>query len=339
MIEVSKWLLLGIAEVYLLMLLVGGFLVFNISRFKTMVRALQAKIKGLTQALTEAKQNNETLSNKVSYSLAYPDQLEQQLEFTNAYHLELPGDDPIESYLTPEHPIERQTLALRHAVLTAELDAVVKDSSRPNWADLQAGLAVILSKYSSKLKARLPGSNSTKVEGDCAKVFEDLCAELSKHKRLPDNVELLLERAKAALNRASEPDGLSSSGSENIDAAQDLASLRALADKQEKTIIQLQRRLAEGKGQITSQLVDEVNQELVRQRQYLQESEACVNQLEEELDAAGAKIEELEQSVKVARQSVDRQELIKQNTTLKQKLRQQSAEIDQLLQQLNISDP
>jgi hypothetical protein len=278
----SKWLLVGIAEVYLLLLIVSGFLLLNISRLKSLIRSLQAKVKGLTQALTEEKQNNEALSEKVSYSLGYPDQLEQQLEFTNAYHLELPGDAPIESYLTPEQPMERQTLALRHAVLAAELKAVVKGSSRPNWADLQAGLAVILANYASQLKTRLLGSGSTKVEGDSAEVLEDLCAELSKHKRLPDNVELLLERARTTLRRASDPEGPSTSGSKKIDAAQDLASLRALADKQEKTIVQLQRRLAQGKGQVTPQLVDEVNQELDRQRKYLQESEACVKQLEEE---------------------------------------------------------
>lgn len=338
--HVSGWLLAGVIEIYFVLLLVAVFLVVNVKNLRKLVATLQAKVKGLMEELKEAKEHNQTLITEEPAPAAGGDfkmHLEEQLQITQAFHEELPGSKPISAYLDPKQPIQRQSLALRHAFLSAELDAAdVEEDTQPNWSKIHQNLSKIIGFYRNRFgkarKQEADEANGTAPEG-CVK---ELLIEAAGG-REPDNLEVLLERYRS--NTGSPP--AKSPNAE--DKAQDIDNLRALAKKQQKTIAELQARIASASTQAELQvLVADLNNQLSRQAQFLKESETCIQLLEEELELANSKNEQLKHQLKSSKSkgsmtTSERQELTGENQKLREHIKQQNAEIDQLLAQMQMS--
>ncbi|WP_317933403.1 hypothetical protein [Halioxenophilus sp. WMMB6] len=346
--QISQWLIAGAVELYILLLLLCLFLVFNIRSLRNLVRKLRAKIKSLVEELNQARQDNtqlvaENAAAACAPQAKYREQLQQQLDLTQAFHEELPGSANIETYLDSKHPIQRQSLALRHALLSVELEAQDDDESiYPNWATLQGKLGGLINYYKEMFSRLAKRDASQALAPNIEQCLEELIVEAAGGRR-PDNMEVMLERFRNFSGKRD--DGTRVSEAAEFDKAQDLANLRTLAAKQQRTIKELQTRLLSiGSPEEMQEMVTELSSQLQRQGQYLKESESCIRLLEEELELANSKIEQLKHQRRAAAlepgslTKSERQQLVNQNEQLRKLVRQQEAEIEQLLAQLHLGE-
>ena len=354
--ELSKWLVAGIIELYFVLLILCLFLILNIKSLRKLVRGLRDKIKGLIEELNQARSDNRELSEQKALAElqanpapTFREQLQKQIDLTQEFHDELPGSQSIESYLDPVQPIQRQSLAFRHAILSAELEAQdVDDDIHPNWALLQNKFGKLINFYKSKFALKSKEPEQTLVNGT-EQCVHDLLIEAAGG-LAPDNLEVLLDRYRASARDDIDngPPPIDDPGELNdstttANSAQDLASLKALAEKQRQTILELQKRIAHSSPEDDLKpLISDLNSQLSRQERFLKESESCIKLLEDELEMANAKIEQLKHQKRSSNDDTDklsssqRQELIRQNEQLLSRVKQQDAEIDQLLAQINV---
>lgn len=83
-----------------------------------------------------------------STALSYADHVEAQIAATRSQHFSLTPDRDIVLDIAPEAPLERQALALRHAFLIAEKEAVLAGADNDiAWDMLQAKLSQIIQYY------------------------------------------------------------------------------------------------------------------------------------------------------------------------------------------------
>ncbi len=365
--ELSRWLVAGIVELYLVLLLLCVFLLFNIKSLRKLVRSLRDKVKNLLDELNQARSDNrELIEQKALAELKadpapnFRDQLQKQIDLTQEFHDELPGSQTIDRYLDPIHPIQRQSLALRHAVLSAELEAQDADGDvHPNWALLQKSFGGLINFYKEKFSSFNKPESTPSPETSPApepalntgistdeQCVTDLLIEAAGG-MAPDNLEVLLERYRSSAVRK-DPDELPANTpaptkASPDDSAQDLANLRALAEKQRQTILELQKRIQSTAEPVDlKNLVEDLNGQLNRQSQFMKESESCIRLLENELEMANAKIEQLKHQKRTPSDTEtpsksERQELTQQNEQLRKRVKQQDAEIEQLIAQLQMS--
>jgi len=343
--HVSQWLVAGVVEIYLLLLVLCLFLVFNIRHLRKIIGKLKHKIAKLAKEVKEAKAaKSEAESLTQTLDQSYASRLKQQIDITNDYKDSLTqGADHASSHPSEDTALNH-ALDFRRAVLSTELAAQSEENAGdlPNWNAIQVGFNRIIKAYRAKKGQKADASEADLDTSESASVdcVRDLLVEAAGGKT-PDNIEVMLERFKSSRHLTSPK---VSNSELSHDKAQDLANLRALAEKQQRTIKELQSRIQNASTPVDlKNLVNDLNVQLNRQTQFLKESEGCIKSLEEELELANAKVTQLQHRLKrggIGDPAVDpglQRELTSQNEKLKNLVKQQQAEIDQLCAQMDFN--
>lgn len=183
--QVSNFVLFGVIEAYVVLVVVSIFLLMHSRGLKTLIFKLQKKLEELVKDLRKTRAAHKALQAELDPVNAYKKQISDQLLITRKYHESLdPGQD-IALDLSPDTPIKRQTAAFRHALLIAEKEALhTNDDEKPNWDTLEQRMTQLIQFYQG---AGAPKDNT----GNLAAVaqLDAMQAELDNSKKRIENLE------------------------------------------------------------------------------------------------------------------------------------------------------
>lgn len=320
-------LILAVAvEVYVALLLATVVMLWHSRKQKTLVVRQQQKILELITALR--KKTPPPVTPK-----SYKQFLNDALDITQSHFDTIaPGQDITSSELT-QLPLEQQVAALRYAFLRAEeLGTTEPPGSDGYWELFRQTLEPLLapasanSEDSSSLQEELD-TYKKRVENleKFKKLFFDLEAQWQNaqtsaqdyYKQLSlmaddvadkdhyitvlDNYHNAYQGFDSHFIHTSQ--SLEEPRTINIirqdpRAAEEIIKLRNVAADQYRVINNLQRKLEEAKSdQEKALVVQELEQQLQRQMRFVQESDTCIQLLEEELANANEKIAKQEQQI------------------------------------------
>lgn len=151
----SNWIYLLGFELAVVLLVVCLLLFAHARGLGRLISALEEKVLALRDSMRKKnllfdalKKEVESLRHQIKHG--YSDALEEQLDATRNRHSSLSPDRDIVLDITPDTPVERQALALRHAFLIAEKEATLAvDGKGVDWEILQAKLGQIIQFYSA----------------------------------------------------------------------------------------------------------------------------------------------------------------------------------------------
>lgn len=334
-----NWLMIGSAQIFVLILLVAIFLLIHTSNLKKVVGKLQDKIKTLVFDLKKTKKAFNEMQDLITEEASYAELLDEQLAQTREYHLSLNPDQDIILDLDPNSPMPRQIASLRHAFLISEKEAAIsgEDSYSTNWLVIQSKLASIIGFFNSKDSiqtfeedadplADLQDALSDKQQEvtDLKEQFVHIQEDVQHYHAELANIAIeekdqakfnnLVERYRNAIANigvdpelvAAQPTKLAS-GSVELDAetprdSSEIDALRGLTSEQHVLINQLQQRLSNAQTpEQKTELINDLSKQLEQQKRYLKESESCIELMDNELDKANDKVRTL--ASKLAAQS------------------------------------
>jgi uncharacterized protein YoxC len=334
--EISNWLLIGAAEVYAVMICFLVFLLFNVKSLKKLISSLKADNKGLAEELEELKEEHTSSGDSAADAPEFLRQLKGQAQITKKHHSKIAGHHDIEASLSDTNSTEAQAVALRHAFLANEIEAFTPDKSSksPKWSSLYQGFASMIDLLKPTNEDETPDDKALK-DG-----FDDVL-QLAKKKGADGEVEAALMQYRDLL--ANLRSGTATEITSTSDSGHSVDALKESQSAQFNDINQWVDRIRNDPASLTDKTVcDGLMEQLQKQTQYLQESEACVALLEKELENCYAEIENLKHSVKeiapTQKPSAKVNELVSENQRMKQQIEQQSSEIDQLLAQMHMSE-
>ena len=332
--EVSSLVFIAAVEVGALLALLCGFLLLKNRSLRKLISRLQERLEKLIQDLRRARDQR---SGGLKKPKTYRGFVELELEATQAHHKSLHPEQDIVLDIDPSVPLPRRAAALRHAILSIELEASPTNTEEPtNWHQMNRKYEQLFSFQQDYAPA-----DELVVEGQSEEV-EMLNEELKAAKKRVDSLEKfrtlyleLEERWQECQNSAKgQFDELSgmvariddASQSESLmgaldayqstysamaqfisdsteqqpemepryagDSSGEVRQLRAVAADQHRIIAELQRKLASAESDAQlSEAVDELKAQLDKQMRFVQESEACIQLMEEELHTANKELE------------------------------------------------
>ncbi|GAA6167317.1 hypothetical protein [Sessilibacter corallicola] len=333
--EISKWLLIGAAEIYAVMICFLVFLLFNVKGLRKLINKLQSRIKGLNEELEELKEEKAASSGSATDAPEFLRQLKGQVQLTKKHHGKVAGHHDVDTSLAEADSIEAQAVALRHAFLKNEIQAFTTDESSktPKWASLYEGFAGILDKIK-------PSNNTEENTSDKALKdnFEEII-NLAKAKGADGEIEaaLLQYRDLLANLRSDTVTEIPSKGKSD----ESVQALKTFHSDQFNNINQWLDRIEKNPQSLAdSKTGEDLKAQLQQQTRYLQESEACVALLEKEIETCYAQIDSLQDSAntKTSAEPAQVNQLVSENQKLKKHIKQQDSEIEQLLAQMHMSE-
>ena len=326
------------AEVYLVLLLATAALIWHSRRQKNLLQRQQQKLLETLQELEQAAPNPVPAPSK-----SYKHFINEALAFTEAQFNGLcPGAEISNTPITDGSP-EQQIISLRYAFLRAEeLSTTEAPGSHAYWQLLQQSLTPLLPSYA-------PGGNTEELETYKKRVenlekFKKLFFDLEEQWK---NAQNTAQDYYAQLNQL----GMELSDNERFNsllddyhntflgldhhflhtsqslgepktikvirqdprAAEEIIKLRNVAADQYRIINNLQRKLEEAQSDHEkAMIVQELEQQLQRQIRFVQESDTCIQLLEEELATANEKIAKQEHQLELDQQINEENERIKQ---------------------------
>lgn len=326
--QVSTTVLIVAAELYVL-LLVGMLVLFLYSRKqKKLVERQQKKLLDLIKEVRTA------VSSPISplVEKGYKFHINQQLETTQSRFRAISVDGDIAAAQPTDGSTEQRILALRYAFLRAEELSTTEDSGSDNyWSIFQQTLEPLLQGSPNSSLIEELETYKKRVENleKFKKLFFDLEAQWNDaqttsenyHTQLlamsdqmldPEAYELLLHNYQGSFGDFSQSLKQTSTIANDPDtktiniirqdprAAEEIIKLRNVAADQYRVINTLQRKLEEATtDEQKALIIHELEQQLQRQVRFVQESDTCVQLLEEELIKANEKIAEQEQLIDV----------------------------------------
>lgn len=325
--QVSNTLLIVAAEIYLV-LVVGMLVLFLFSRKqKKLVERQQKKILEL---IKEIRQSNHTPVPTKPIEKGYKFYLNEQLDVTQKRFIETNSLGDISAAQPTDGSLEQRILALRYAFLRAEeLGTTEEPNTDKYWSIFQQTLEPLLQPGTNQNLLEELAAYKKRVENleKFKKLFFDLEAQWSTAQHNSENYhaqllalsgqmndpfayEKLLENyhtnygnfGQSIKNTSSILDN-SESKTINIirqdpRAAEEIIKLRNVTADQYRVINNLQRKLEEAvSDEQKTLIIHELEQQLQRQMRFLNESDTCVQLLEEELNKANEKIAEQEEMI------------------------------------------
>lgn len=325
--ESSRLLLIISAEVVVILIAIVIFLIFQNRNLRRLVNQLKDKAKGLLSQLKQSDSGKpETKDPK-----GYLNFIEHQLDETITHHESLNSSRNIVLDIDADSPLPHRTAALRHALLTAEKDAFATETP-PDWRALRSRYEQIFSfmeedSAESSKSAEGPTSDQLRAELENAKSRVN---NLEKFKQLYFDLEDKWQSTKAeaqehfdnisamasdldtsgnlsqALNdyhssyievekiiEAGSPDIVAAAGKDYASIAE-IQHLKSVAADQHRIIEGLQERLRNASSEEErTQIVQGLQDELNKQMRFVQESETCIQLLEDELGVALKDVEQL----------------------------------------------
>jgi hypothetical protein len=388
----NRLLLIVGAEVMVILIAILIFLLFQNRNLRRMVQQLKQKAQTLLSQIKNS--GTDAPAHDPSGYLKF---IDQQIDNTVSHHESLNSTRNIVLDIDGESALPHRTAALRHALLTAEKDAFAGDD-KPDWRALRSRYEQIFSFLededssnndsaqsgldSEQLRTELENAKSrinnlekfkqlyfdledkwqsSKAEAqehfnNISALASDLDASGNLSNALNDyhtsyvEVEKLIERGS--------PDIVEVAGSNNQSLAE-IQHLRSVAADQHRIIEGLQQRLRNASNdEERTHIVQGLQDELQKQMRFVQESETCIQLLEDELGVALKDVEQLKAKLNTlpqlkaemvdTRNRFDQMELkyhtaVSENRKLQKKLKENksslapanSAEVTKLQNELN----
>ncbi len=323
----NNFLLILSVETIAACLFAMAILVLKNRKLRRGLTKLQGKIKDLRKqaAKTQAPAAAAPTEPKISYS----QYLDEQIEHTKAHHHELGSRQDIALDLDPDAPLTRRVAAIRHAVLIAEKEATA-NLEQINWDFLTSRYQQLLSytedyakplespsqepeqSHEELLQARKRISNLErfktlyfeleerweKCKGEATECYselktlveqadnaDDFTTTLENYRSVYNEVEQLIEKGTNASVASNEKDD--DSDKHHLE----LQQLRSVASDQHKIITELKEQLENAEtSEEAVAAIENLQTELHKQARFLQESETCIQLMEDELEAANREL-------------------------------------------------
>ncbi|MET0379345.1 MAG: hypothetical protein ABW049_10185, partial [Spongiibacteraceae bacterium] len=209
----ANWFYFVGFEMAIVLLIACFVFLAHIRSLRKLITALEEKILSQRDSIRTTRATFDALKSELqtlrnAASRGYSDFLEEQLDVTRNRHVGLCSDRDIVLDIATDTPLERQVLALRHAFLIAEQEAVLAaDSKGIDWDVLEAKLGQILDFYQqpSSLEPDLEIDDAEAADATGADAGDDQqqrhIANLEKFRALYFDVERKWREARAEAER------------------------------------------------------------------------------------------------------------------------------------------
>lgn len=185
--ELSKYVIFGVIELYVVLLGITIFLVFHARTLKGVVKKLQDRLKKAVDDLKKSKAAYQKAQDELNVDPAETQLriLDEQLDITRDYHATLDPDQDIALDLNTAVPLPRQVAAFRHALLIAEKEALYASGTTiPNWGVLENKLSQLIGYYQDPHNDDSTNNTDTDNAG-----LSQLQEELDNSKKRVSNLE------------------------------------------------------------------------------------------------------------------------------------------------------
>lgn len=327
----SNVAILAAAEIALLFFVISVVLMLKNRALRKLVSKLQARLEQIVEDLKVARAQKKAPEPKQE-AVTFATHIEKQLGFTKEYHnAQKPGQDIVLD-IDPKIPLPRRAAALRHAILLAEKESTATTPNNlPNWDALNKRYQAIFSFQGDYATTQDDGAGQEEIDALTKELTtaKKRINNLEKFKQLYTDLEATLkdckDTAQTHFNKLSEMasevsdteafenslaayhssyDAITSmietgidvpaSKREGADSSGEIRHLRAVAADQHKIITGLQQKLRNmSTEEEKAEVVEELQEELNRQIRFAQESETCIQLMEDELHNANKEIEQL----------------------------------------------
>jgi hypothetical protein len=328
--QVPNAIIFVAAEIIIVLLVCTVIFFVHSRKLKSLIRRQQEKIL----ALLESQATPTPPPSAPAQS--YKNYLNDELDATSAQFSTLSPDQDIALELPSDSPLLHRILALRYAFLRAEELGTTEDKgSTEYWSIFQQALEPLLSSSSQQsepnpeLEAELETAKKrienlekfkrlffdmekqwTEAKTNAQDYYAQLLA-LSKGVEDPVSFNHVLDNYHGVYDKIHQnitqviqnPDSINQHKTINITrqdprAAEEIVKLRNVAADQYRIINDLQRKLTSAAtAEEKEQVIQELQQQLQRQIRFVQESETCIQLLEDELAKAQEEISMQERSL------------------------------------------
>ena len=359
--QVPALILIIAIETYIALLVAAFLLVVYTFKQRKLIRRQQAKLRELIDTI------NTTHAPAASSGTTYKQQIAEQLQITRDRFALVAPRLELDNTQHTDQPINQRIVALRHAFLKAEEQATEEvPGSEGYWNIFRAALEPLLPVESVTEAADNEELELYKKRVDNLEKFKSLFFDLEKRwneaqtnaqdyynelHAMADSVadrehyEMLLGQYKNSYNDITHYIHTTNSALSGVPvenktiniirqdprAAEEIMKLRNVAADQYRVINSLQQQLEVAiTAEEKEQAIKDLEQQLQRQIRFVQESDTCIQLLEDELNKAHEQI--VEQAKLLGRD----QELTEENQRMKETLHNFTQESKALL--VNIED-
>lgn len=321
----EHFILILAAEALVVCVFVSGLILLKNHNLLKLIKQLRARLQTSRESLRE------NMSQPSPPQIPYDERLDEQLADTIDYHHSLGSPQDIALDLDPDSPQDRRTAALRHAFLIAEKEATAS-GEHVNWNFLAGRYEQLISfhqDYAPEPTAHLQEDlNQAEHELQQARKRIDNLARfktmyleleerwerckdkadghynelqsLAEKTEQPDNFRQLLDQYHSSYQ---DIDGFIENGSKGpeknapgapADQQHELRRLRSMAADQHRIIRELQDKLSASSAvEEKAVIVESLQNELMKQARFLQESDTCIQLMEDELASANRQLTQL----------------------------------------------
>ena len=299
LMQISSYVLYGIVETIVFLVVICFFLLIFIRRNNTKIRGLQGNLQKLLSAHQRLHQTLEHERLEHTTSNSYKKQINEQLLLTKEYHKGLNSGQDISLDLNPESPKNCQTAAIRHALLVAEKEALNSSTDgTPSWQFLETKFQQLIQFYvdlSGKKKS--PEKTPSAAQSD-----PEFSQPLHREPALP---AIQIEELGTLDKDGVEYSQTAELTDDNKQSSKELEKLRNLTSDQHRLISRLQQQLEAATSIEEKQaLIKQLQSELSRQVGFVTESESCIQLLENELTTATTQLRTIEGELSQAREEL-----------------------------------
>ena len=305
-----------------------------VNQLKEKAQGVIRELKKTRQELAEAEKAAESATPEsdgtdTAASLSYLDYVDEEISKTLEHHGTLNSNQPIALDIEPGTPLPFRTAALRHAIMMAEKEAFGRNK-KLDWQVLRERYDQLF-RYHDEFE---PESNNddydelhTELQNAKKRIsnlerFKQLYFDLEEQwnnskneaKTAFDNLTTIASelddsgRLESAINDYNESynglselfgsvsdEGLRTAG-EGVGVSEEVKHLRTVAADQHRIIEGLQKQLMNvSSNEERESVVNGLQNELQKQARFIQESETCIQLLEDELNTANSELERLRQ--------------------------------------------
>lgn len=319
--QVPNTLIAVAAEITIVLLISTVFFFIHSRKLKSLVRRQQERLLELLKAQQQAPA---PISEPAPLTQTYKSYLNDELEATAAEFSSQSPDLDIALDLPADSPIYQRILALRYAFLRAEELGTTEDrGTQDYWNIFRQALEPLLASFQTDTSSDELETAKKRIEN--LEKFKRLFFDMEKQwsvaqANAQDYYAQLLALSEGVSDRAAfnnvlenyhgvydsiqqnitqvvqNPDSFHQNKVINITrqdprAAEEIVKLRNVAADQHRIINDLQRKLIEASTAEEKELIiTELQQQLQRQIRFVQESETCIQLLEDELAKAHEEI-------------------------------------------------
>ena len=331
--QTSSIALIIAAEIAAVLAIFSLILVFRNRHLSSTLKKLQGRME---QLVTDFKQRmNSAKSDENTPEASLIELINTQIQITRKHHTKLDSGRDIVLDLAPDTDLPQRAAALRYAMLLAEKEALAKNGTSPDWTMLTNKYEQIFSYYEDytesgdadpeevealalelenakkrvanlekfkKLYFELEEKWSTSKE-EAQTHYENLSEMASKLEN--DDFNVALDGYHAVYNDVSRiiENGVDAHindvHTKDMKSTGELQHLKAVAADQHRIINELQKQLKEAtSAEEKNNIVEGLQGELEKQARFIQESETCIQLMEDELSTAHKEVELLKSRLK-----------------------------------------